>query len=272
MAMNKNNKRTPLATPPLPLPGSYLRKKVETIIDDQVIPVFVGATFLVISAILEWYFYFINSPRHPWVLSVLAVISLCFCIWFGVRYKKIVAKYTQGALGEIVVGQLLEGLRIHGFIPIHDVPCENNNKRFNIDHVIIGPKGIFVIETKTRSKNRGQTESIGYFDGKIFAGKHMWSVDSIRQAKRNAEWLEDMMTNRMGDNIHVQPILVFPGWFIEQIATHLVKKEHGVLMLNPKVIWQYLSEYPSVLTSEQVNKLAIVLSNYVHEEISRMED
>ena len=36
-----------------------------------------------------------------------------------------------------------------GFAVFHDVP---GDKAFNVDHVVIGPQGVFAVETKGRGK------------------------------------------------------------------------------------------------------------------------
>jgi hypothetical protein len=47
--------------------------------------------------------------------------------------------------GEEAVGRLLAQLREDGFHSIHDIDTGHGN----IDHVVVGPTGVFVIETKT---------------------------------------------------------------------------------------------------------------------------
>jgi hypothetical protein len=58
------------------------------------------------------------------------------------------ANLRLGLEGERTVGHALEELRVYGYQVFHDIP----GNKFNIDHVIAGPAGIFTIETKTRSK------------------------------------------------------------------------------------------------------------------------
>jgi hypothetical protein len=56
------------------------------------------------------------------------------------------ASWLQGAAGERKLGAELDKLRNEGFAVLHDrrIP----GRRANIDHVVIGPAGIFVIDTK----------------------------------------------------------------------------------------------------------------------------
>lgn len=58
------------------------------------------------------------------------------------------AALRLGMEGEKYVGQSLEALRRQECQGFHDLLGDG----FNIDHVVVAPQGVFVIETKTRSK------------------------------------------------------------------------------------------------------------------------
>jgi len=66
--------------------------------------------------------------------------------FLGGRFKRDYGAWSQGAEGEEVVGGILEGLVADGWQVIHDVSFG----RGNIDHVVVGPGGIFTVETKSR--------------------------------------------------------------------------------------------------------------------------
>src|SRR4029077_13677170 len=72
--------------------------------------------------------------------------SLSWKRFFGGAAKRDYRSWSQGAEGEEVVGKVLEGLAEDGWCVIHDV-CFG---RGNIDHIVVGPGGIFTIETKSR--------------------------------------------------------------------------------------------------------------------------
>jgi hypothetical protein len=60
---------------------------------------------------------------------------------FGVP---VVERWARGARGEEEIGRLLEALG-DGWFSLHDI----NTGRGNIDHVVVGPAGLFTIETKS---------------------------------------------------------------------------------------------------------------------------
>ncbi|CAM3056029.1 nuclease-related domain-containing protein [Rariglobus hedericola] len=138
-----------------------------------------------------------------------------------------------GYFGERVVAESLEPLKAAGFQIFHDVPAGDAKSLFNIDHVIIGPSGVFAIETKTRRKGRaraGFAEHQIIYDGQVLA--YPWGEDrhGLDQALRQARWLEDHLAQLIGLRTPVQAILTFPGWMV-------ISRARGeVAVLNPKQI------------------------------------
>lgn len=58
--------------------------------------------------------------------------------------------YERGAAGERTTGAILDQLRAYGWTVLHDVRWPGR-PRANIDHVVIGPSGVFVIDSKNWS-------------------------------------------------------------------------------------------------------------------------
>ncbi|MCD4721891.1 MAG: NERD domain-containing protein [Desulfobacula sp.] len=73
-----------------------------------------------------------------------------------------------GYESEVAVGQGLQNLAKSEFNIFHDFPAQKN---FNIDHIAVGPQGIYAVETKGRAKFE-KTENENWklqFDGeKLF--------------------------------------------------------------------------------------------------------
>lgn len=100
---------------------------------------------------------------------VLAAVILLLgmagtCIWTLRHFKKR-RNYLLGYLGERAVAEELEPLTREGYHVFHDVPVEKVEGSFNLDHVVVGPTGLFAIETKTRRKGRARE---GVADHKVF--------------------------------------------------------------------------------------------------------
>ena len=63
------------------------------------------------------------------------------------RLERSAEMWERGAQGERATGAILDGLRAEGWAVFHDVRWPDR-VRANIDHVAIGPSGVFVIDSK----------------------------------------------------------------------------------------------------------------------------
>ncbi|HWA08952.1 MAG TPA: nuclease-related domain-containing protein [Opitutaceae bacterium] len=164
------------------------------------------------------------------------------------------ANHYLGLFGERVVAEALEPLKAQGFRIFHDVPGGGSSATFNIDHIAVGPSGIFAIETKTRRKGRargGFAEHEIIYDGQVLA--YPWGEDrhGLEQARRQAQWLGDWLARMLGARPSVTPILTFPGWMIIRRGTG------AVVVLNPKEIPAALQlRGAPVLPPEQIDLIA----------------
>ncbi|HVC86724.1 MAG TPA: nuclease-related domain-containing protein [Gaiellaceae bacterium] len=60
------------------------------------------------------------------------------------RWLRSFIPWGKGAAAELTVGQELEALRHEGYVVMHDFMLGNER---NVDHVVAGPNGVFMIET-----------------------------------------------------------------------------------------------------------------------------
>ena len=84
-------------------------------------------------------------------LSALALIFVAFAAkhLFDTRMD-LAVRWGKGGNAEEAVGAELESLRAEGYIVMHDL---ENVVRGNVDHLISGPTGVFMVETKFRRYN-----------------------------------------------------------------------------------------------------------------------
>jgi hypothetical protein len=78
--------------------------------------------------------------------------------------------------------------------------------------------GLFVIETKTRSKTEGVTNKVEDFNGKsVKLTGHPPDSQPIEQARRNAGWLrEKIPSNIIQRSSIIIAIVVYPGWWVDK--------------------------------------------------------
>jgi hypothetical protein len=85
---------------------------------------------------------FVFLFRRTWYVSApLFVLEAYLLLRKDVRDT---LRWNQGARGEERVGLVLESLRSRGFVALHDLEFQ----RGNVDHVVVGPTGVFALETK----------------------------------------------------------------------------------------------------------------------------
>lgn len=90
----------------------------------------------------------------------------------------------------------------------------------NIDHIAVGPDGIFAFETKVRRKplDQGKGGEKQYkvgFDGKKLHFPGYSTAGPIDQAKSNARTLQDWLNGTVASPVSVRPVVVIPGWWLE---------------------------------------------------------
>lgn len=133
---------------------------------------------------------------------------------------------------------------------------------FNVDHVVISDRGIFTIETKTYRKPATGKPEIR-FDGKtILLNGHPTQADILGQVRAQADWRSRrVLQESTGKDYPVRPVVLFPGWFIQQVGESL---RSGIWVLNPKALPTFLEHEPVQLKPEEVKLAAYQLSRYSH--------
>jgi hypothetical protein len=248
-------KRSPLKDRPLRNPGQSLDEQIRDLVSDYALGPVVFAMFMVLVTALEWLRYYRSLPPKPWLYSSVAVAALGYAVWRFFRVRSEVKSRRLGRDGEKEVGQKLEELRERGYLVFHDVLGNG----FNLDHVLIGPAGVFTIETKTHSKSAAGRPTV-VFDGEtILIDRVKPDRDPVAQAKAQAKWLGELLRESTGKCFEVRPVIVYPGWFVEHIGT----KSRQMWVLNPKGLPIFLDHEPRRLSAEDVSLAKFHLDRFV---------
>jgi hypothetical protein len=195
---------------------------MEAIWDRRVVlPLMVTGFFGFYTAV-EYARRFIRPWPPLWLFAIARALCLVFTLYRFFTTWPQIRRRQQGILGERIVGQLLEGLRTFGCKVYHDI-SENG---FNIDHVIIGPHGVFAIETKTPSKPA--RDAVVAFDGEtVTIGGFAPDRDPIVQARAVARHVRKILREMSGMDPRVTPVLLYPGWFVEKYT-----RDTDVIVMN----------------------------------------
>jgi hypothetical protein len=253
-------RRGPVTGKLLRPPGESLRKQAEALdhqIADQIIWL-VGFPAL----LLIIYFAERNNPPGGFALAwriVLAVTlgAYAFMALGLIRRRRWHERLRLGYRGERAVGEELNRLMLDGCHVFHDVPLSEN---WNLDHVVVAPSGVYAIETKTRIKQKSESEQPEHevvYDGICLQFPNAYDSKSPAQACDQAERLAQMLSEDLKESVKVKPILTLPGWWI----TCKGEGEGEVAVMNPKMIRS------AIVTDD-----APVLSPELIEEITRHLD
>ncbi len=237
------------------MPGQSLDNEISKKIDDLLFAILSPLIFFVISLMefSQWYF---KTDPNPLIYLIIFILSLIYGIYKFLKTKKNIQKLKMARDGEVAVGQQLELLREYGCRIYHDILGDN----FNIDHVIISEKGIFIIETKTYSKpEKGESKIV--YDGKHLNINGYHIGDSIiKQAKAEQNWLKESIKEALDITFDIKSIVVFPGWYIKS-STSLSETE--VWVLNPKALPKLIGNMQTKLSKEDMMKISYTISKFL---------
>ena len=176
-------------------------------------------------------------------LTVMVVVSVKIYHWaeaMGDKSEMFTDRaiaWKQGAAAEESVGGLLEALPNNYFVVNNFV-----TKKGTIDYIVVGPKGILTIETKSHQgvvTNNGEKLSL---DG------HPFEKDFIKQAWALSYSVRDLLAEKEVCTLRTQPVLVFTD------ADVKVKgKVTGVQIIGIKDLHAFLEGLP-VWMSERLAK------------------
>jgi hypothetical protein len=246
--------KSPIKDKPLRHAGQSLEEERRLLIEDKIETPMLMALVFVVLALLEWWRYWQDIKLNPVLFTIAATVFVLWSAWRVWLVRTKLRALIQGIEGERAVGQFLERLRGAGYEVFHDVVATG----FNIDHVLIGPAGVFSVETKTWSKPvRGDARV--QFDGeRLLVNGLAPDRDPVIQAKAQATWLRQQLAESTGKSVDVHPVVLFPGWFIDS-----PKGDHGIWVLEPKALPSFLSHSPRRLEPADVKLASFHLSRFI---------
>lgn len=252
MSDDTTNSRDPFLSKPSRLPGQSLSNRIDDLRSDVGFD-FATVALLFLLCAFEWARYAWKIPPQPVALalggSLLAALILRGT-WSN--YQELL-HCRQGHTGELLVAQVLEELRPDGYRVLHDMQAHG----FNVDHVIVGPAGVFAIETKTLKKPRRGSPTIVY-DGKTLAFPNKSSSNSaIHQAADEARWLSGLIEQRTGKKFPVHAVVIYVDWYVKENISN-----PAVWVLNQKLFQGKLKNMPQTLPNDDISLISATLTDY----------
>jgi hypothetical protein len=208
------------------------------------------ALFFLIIMFSGIYYYSKNSKAIVTIgLPVTIVVTAGFYYWIKAMgdkadaYSKRAVDARRGAVAEEAVGNLLGELP-EGFFVVHDII----SKRGNIDHIVISPKGILTVETKS---HKGVVSCEGEMlkrDGQPF------EKDFIKQAWSQAFSIRDLLTSHGITVPKPHPVLLFPNADVQ-----VRKQVRGVEIISRRYLPVYLKHLQTSMTAKEAEKIFEIL-------------
>ncbi len=155
-----------------------------------------------------------------------AEVALLASMFVISRYVlPLVERRDRGATAEEHVGSLLETLPVAEWRVIHDASLG----RGNIDHILIGPAGVFTVETKSHP-------------GPVHVGRVHGAT--IRQAQAQRKAVERVL------GLEVEPLLVFSRAWVDRPSA----RRKGVRVLPARMLIRHLGNRRRSLPRERIDQ------------------
>lgn len=170
------------------------------------------------------------------------VVSMAYRGWRIMGLMRELRALKRDVRAERLVADQLLTAAGGAFHVFHDAVLPGPQKQYHIDHLVVGPTGVYAIETKTHDR-KPDTVPLGgervAFNGSVLEWPTGQDAVSPQEAASHAERVQTYLHERLGVAVPVQPVLALPGWQVDGSG-------HGaVAVVNPR-------QFPSLLFGRPV--------------------
>jgi len=237
-------------------PGDNLCHEIESLkyekFDNIMTLPTVTSIFLII-AIISYFDWFESGEII--LVSIALVFWSISLIYAAIRlksWKKKLKAYRLGLEGERYIGAVLERFRLKEAEVFHDI---NFDDKFNIAHLVVSRRGIFVIETKNYSTTHGHI--INLEKGRIIINGRDHS-DIYKKVDSYANHLSGLISELTGKEYPIKKVILFPGWFIEGRCA-----SSDCWVLNEKAFMKFFDKEPEVYKESDIAGLKTQLRYWI---------
>lgn len=228
----RDARRSPLTDDLMHLPGEQAQREAERLADvaDErlLLMVLVGPMVLAGWALqkVDARSFHFGIAEAALLISVLTVAI--WATWSASKVLRARRKYLEGRAAERATAQAFASLVSKGCAVYHDIPAD----KFNLDHVVVGPGAVFMIETKSRRKPaaRGKASATVKFNGEALEFPDWQDTKMLDQTRAQTRWLSERLYRKTGERVPVEPVLALPGWYVTCSVP-----SPNVHVINPKM-------------------------------------
>ena len=215
------------------LPGEWARVKGMVL---GLWPLFIAFTVAGFS-LAVW---LLVAPGTGAILFALSLAAVYCLLLKGMRR---VERFFKGARGEEKVSAALRNLP-SGYHVFNDYVAEGKH----IDHVVVGPSGVFSVETKCWAGE------LSIEEGQILINGRLPSRLPVPQALREAGYVKAAL-ERLGWTGKVIPVLAFAS---DNFRSHALEL-NGTLVLNSSELTSTIASATAILPETEVRRLVGIM-------------
>ena len=152
------------------------------------------------------------------VVGIVAMIGAARTVW---SVNPATEARRKGALGEEAVGSRLNKLAKQGFVILHDRSIPGS--RANIDHLVIGPTGVFVVDAKNYASRMTLSR------GTLWTGRTPLN-ETLSTVAWEARQAANAIASGVGYPLIVDPVISVVGTQIGREGLHI----KGVLVVGAR--------------------------------------
>lgn len=183
--------------------------------------------------------------RYPLAGATLFVLSVLGCVYALTKGLRHVERYFKGARGEERIASILRSLP-EGYHIFNDFVANGGH----VDHVVVGPAGVFAVETKN------WTGEVTIEDGHILVDGRLPDREPLKQALKEAAAVRDEL-GKLGWTGTVTPVLAFASDTFKAKAAEL----SGAVVINGNQLKESFSTGRTVLESAELDRLVMIMSS-----------
>ena len=184
-------------------------------------------------------FAFGMTLSYPIFGAALVILSLTGCSWAMYRGLRHVDRYYKGARGEERVSAILRSLP-DGYHVFNDFATGSGH----VDHVVVGPAGVFAVETKNWS---GKVTLEGE---RVLVDGRLPDRAPLKQVEREAAAVKKALSE-LGWSGPVTPVLTFASDTFEAKVAEL----HGSVIINANHLRKSFDTEKTVIAPPALERL-----------------
>lgn len=158
-----------------------------------------------------------------YVIRGLALVLLAVWLYSLFRGLSAARALRFSARGHAALGTAFERLAGQGHRAFHDVWLGNSF----LDHVVVGKRGLFVIQVAARRPPKG-AEAVRLHNRHLQYQDGVSTVEPVLRAERGARDLAAQAGRWLGHRVSVRAAVAVPGWKAQPV------KSGDILLLNEK--------------------------------------